>query len=322
MNQLRKSKSTFHNLREVNSLTYRGLIYKIKHRIRHKLEKYPNFQKFTTSLYLQYCSLTGFLHILPDYYIIGFPKCGTTSLHEYLGRHPCVHNPVGKEFDFFDRLYFRGLNWYRVHFPFTFHKDLVKNILKKDFITGEATPRYIVHPHALQRIKKTTPQAKFIILLRNPIDRAFSHHAMNLDSDYEYLSFEDALKREKQRINGRYEKMQKNENYYSWDYDIYAYLEHSIYYPKIKRWFSEFPRDQFLIIQTEEFEKDIQKTYKKVLQFLNLPEWKLDTIKFYKKRDYRGSKIDPSTRKQLAEFFRSHNERLHELLGVNFHWDE
>ena len=151
--------------------------------MRHKLEKYPKLQKLVTFVYMKYCGATGFLHVKPDFYIIGFAKCGTTSLFEYLISHPNIHPPKGKEIDFFDRLYSRGINWYKVGFPFTIQKFIEKVFFRKKFLTGEATPRYIEHPHAINRIKQTTPNAKFIILLRNPIDRAFSQHNMNVKND-------------------------------------------------------------------------------------------------------------------------------------------
>jgi len=254
--------------------------------------------------------------------IIGFPKCGTTSLYEYLIQHPFVLSAAGKEIDYFDRLYDRGISWYKMAFPSSMTKFYYKNILKKQFVTGEATPRYMVHPHALKRIQMTLPNTKFIVLLRNPIDRAYSHYTMNVKNDYEHRTFEDALDHEKERTLGRYEKMQKNENYYSWDYDLYAYLEHGIYVDKLKRWMSVFPKEQFLIIQSEEFSKDPSKVYNETLQHLELPEWKLKEYKRYKKLDYKDKNIDPQLRKKLEGFFKPHNEKLFEFLGKRFDWED
>ena len=290
--------------------------------VRKKLEKRRRLQQFSTSLYLKYCSLTGCFHVLPDFLIIGFVKCGTTSLYQYLIQHPDVFSAKGKEIDYFDRLYQRGLNWYRVGFPFKPQKSFVKNILKKNFLTGEATPRYIEHAHALDRIKKTIPNAKFIVLLRNPIDRAFSHYNMNMTSEYEYLTFEDALKHEEKRIHGRYEKMQRVENYYSWDHDLYGYLKHGIYVKYLKRWMDVFPREQFLILQTEEFKKNTSVVYNKALQFLNLTKYDLKEYPMHKKIEYKKRVMKPETRKQLNEYFKPHNEELYKFLGTNFHWDE
>jgi len=290
--------------------------------LRHKLDKHRKLQKISTSFYLKYCSITGWSHTLPDYLIIGFPKCGTTSLHEYLTQHPSIYPPLGKEIDYFDRLYSKGVNWYKVRFPLLSKKFFIKKVLCKDFITGEATPRYIEHPHTLNRIKKTIPGAKFIVLLRNPIERSFSHYNMNIRNGYECHTFEDAIKHEKDRIKGRYEKMLNNQNYYSWDYDLFGYLEHSNYFEKLKKWMSEFPREQFLIIQSEDFLKNPSIIYHIVLKFLNLPKWESSEYKLYKKREYKHSKISPTLKKELVEYFRPHNEKLYKLLGTNFHWED
>ena len=290
--------------------------------LRRKLEKHRKLQKISSSLYIKYCNLTGSLHVLPDFLIIGFVKCGTTSLYEYLMLHPNVYPPKGKEIDYFDRLYNNGPNWYKNSFPLKIKKYFLKNIFNKEFLTGEATPRYIEHPHTLQRIKSFIPNAKFIVLLRNPIDRAFSHYKMNLRNEYEYLSFEDAIKNEQQRIKGRHEKMSKNENYYSWDYDIYGYLEHGIYVNKLKTWMEVFPKEQFLIIQSEDFMENPSEVYKKSLKFLKLPSWNLNEYKQFKKSTQKEIQIDPSFRKQLKDYFKPYNDQLYQFLGINYHWNE
>lgn len=264
--------------------------------------------------------MTGWLHVMPNYLIIGFAKCGTTSLHEYLIQHPSIYPPQGKEIDYFDRLFSRGLSWYKVKFPLNFQKYFVTKFLKQPFITGEATPRYLQHPHSLQRIKQAVPESKFIVLLRNPIERAFSHYNMNLRNDYEYLSFKDAIKNEKMRLKGRYEKMSKNENYYSWNYDLFGYLEQGLYYQKLKPWFDSFPKEQFLIIQSEKFLENPSKIYHKTLQFLDLPKWEPEKYQLFKKRSYVQSKIDTKLRDDLIEYFQPHNEKLYELIGQNFDW--
>ena len=301
-------------------MTFNRFIYKKKTILRHKLEKYPKLQKIVTSIYLKYCNATGFLHTTPDFYIIGFAKCGTTSLFEYLISHPNVHPPKGKEIDFFDRLYSRGINWYKVGFPFKIQKFFDTVFLRKKFLTGEATPRYIEHPHAINRIKEITPNAKFIILLRNPIDRAFSQHNMNVKNDYEINNFSDALKEEPRRIANRIEKMSNDVSYYSWNFDLYAYLEHGIYVDKIKRWMEVFPKEQFFIIQSEEFLKNPSKIYNNVLEFLGLANWEPKEFVLYKKREYK-EKMNSDLRNELVEYFKPHNKRLYDFLGKSFDWN-
>lgn len=293
----------------------------IRKYVRHKLYEHPQQQKYVTSLYLKYCNLTGFLHGLPDFMIIGFPKCGTTSLYEYLIQHFSIFQPIGKEIDYFDRLYSKGLNWYKVRFPNKLQRFSIKNIHHKKFLTGEATPRYVEHPHALKRIKNTLPNCKFIVLLRNPIDRAYSHFNMNTQNGYEYMTFEKAIKSENERIKGRYQKMIKNNNYYSWDYDLFAYLDQGIYVDKLAKWFEIFPKDQFLLIQSEDFLRNPSKIYQKTLRFLNLAKWEPDTFTFFKKRSYKGNKIEPTLRKELKDYFQPHNERLYQLLDTRYDWE-
>ena len=301
-------------------MTFNRFIYKKKTILRHKLEKYPKLQKLVTFVYMKYCGATGFLHVKPDFYIIGFAKCGTTSLFEYLISHPNIHPPKGKEIDFFDRLYSRGINWYKVGFPFIIQKFIEKVFFRKKFLTGEATPRYIEHPHAINRIKQITPNAKFIILLRNPIDRAFSQHNMNVKNDYEINNFNDALKEEPRRISNRIEKMTNDITYYSWNYDLYAYLEHGLYVDKIKRWMEVFPKEQFLIIQSEEFFKNPSKTYNDVLEFLGLKLFSLKKFEI-KGKVNKNRTIDDDFRNELVDYYKPHNQKLYDFLGKSFDWN-
>lgn len=288
--------------------------------IRHKLDKHKKLQNLSTSLYLKYCNLVGPLHVLPNFMIIGFPKCGTTSLYDYLTQHPQITPPLGKEIDFFDRLYERGVNWYRVRFPgkaYNFFKHTASN---KKIFTGEATPRYVFHPLALQRIKKLIPDSKFIILLRNPIDRAYSHYNMNFQNGYEYRTFEDAIEHEEERISGRYQKMESTSNYYSWDFDLFGYLEQGKYAQYIKKWLNLFPKENFLILQSEEFLKNPQLVYHQTLDFLDLTKWEPEKYSQAKKRDY-SSPIDESLRIKLSKHFQKYNDDLYELIGKKFNWD-
>lgn len=127
---------------------------------------------------------------LPDFIIIGAQKCGTTSLFNYLSKHPDVSLPEEKEIHFFDKFYNKGINWYK------------KNFLNDGMLTGEATPYYIYHPHVTVRISSCCPNAKLIVMLRNPIDRAYSNFSMEKQRNNEPLAtFEEAIAAEPKRIN-------------------------------------------------------------------------------------------------------------------------
>jgi len=289
--------------------------------LRPRLSKHSKLHQLSIKLHRKYCSLTGNLHVLPDFYVIGAAKSGTSSLYEYIIQHPSIQPAVTKETHFFDRYYDRGINWYRVCFPFKSHKFIVKNLNKKKFITGEATPRYIDHPQAPKRIKELTPNAKFFVLLRNPIDRAYSQYNMNSRGDAETLSFEEAIKQETERTQGEYKKMEDDENYYSRPYFKYSYLERGIYVNKLQRWMKYFSKEQFLVIKSEDMLKKPNETYQQIVKFLNLAPWVLKEYKQYRAASYKKTLMNPETRKQLRDFFKPHNEKLYKFLGKNFEWD-
>jgi len=302
--------------------SYYQSTYKTREFLRPRLAKHQKLHNFIISLDRAYSNLTGFAHVLPDFYLIGAQKCGTSALYDYLVQHPCIHPCKTKEPRFFDKYYKRGVNWYKSCFPFTFQKNIESKMFHRKFLTGEATERYFEHPHVPQRIKKITPKAKFIILFRNPIDRAYSHYNMRYDSKKELLSFEQAINCEEERTKGEFIKMLKDKNYYSKDYFHHSYLERGIYFEKLKKWMSVFPKEQFLILKSEEFFKEPNMIYNQVLKFLNLPKWQLHEYKKIGAGVYKRHEIDSKLKKQLVEFYKPYNEDLNKLLGNKFNWNE
>lgn len=268
--------------------------------------------------YINYCKLKGPFHIKPDFLIIGGEKCGTTSLYEYLIQHPNILPAKGKEVYFFDKKFHNGFSWYRTFFPSILRKKYYNFVLKKKIITGEATPRYLNHPQAPKRISELLPDVKLIVLLRNPVDRAFSHYQMEFSNGREKLSFEKAIENEQERIGEEFNKMEMDGSYYSPSYYWFSHLEAGIYINQLKRWMEFFPKEQFLIIQSEELLEATTSTYNKILKFLNLPAYQLTNYKKYKSRNYE--KLDATLRKKLTDFFQSHNEKLYNFLGMDFGW--
>ena len=292
---------------------------KIRRSIRGKLSKHQKIHDTAIFAHNVYCSLTGSLHSLPDFYIIGAAKCGTTSLYQYLIRHPSVNPGIGKELHYFEELYYRGENWYRACFPFQFQKFFSKLTHDEIMISGDSTPRYIDHPLVPNRINKLTPNAKFIVMLRNPIDRAFSHYNMNIKHKYEKLSFEDAIKNEPDRIKSELDEMKKTGKV-SYKYYLYAYLDRGIYVKRLKQWMEIFPKENFFIIQSEDFFKDPSVYYNKTLEFLNLSKYELDKYGTHMEGRYNDTQIESKTREKLESFFKPHNDELNSFLKRDFHW--
>lgn len=258
--------------------------------------------------------------MLPDFLIIGAARCGTTSLYKYLIQHPNIAPATGKEVYFFDKKYSKGLNWYRSFFPFKSKTIFSSNSIEKKILTGEATPRYLYHPHSPKRIFKTLPNVKLIVLLRNPIDRAYSHYQMEVDHGHENLSFEEAIKKEESRVKHEIELMNNDENYYSVEFYRKSYLTRGIYVTQLKNWFKFFPRNQFLIIKSEDFYSNTPHVYNTVLKFLELPEFKLQHYKQFKMRQY--SSMTNEIRKKLLDYFVPYNKELYKLIAINFNWEE
>jgi hypothetical protein len=232
---------------------------------------------------------------LPDFVIIGAQKGGTSFLYHLLTCHPLIEPAARKELHFFDKpeRFDNGARWYRRCFPKSGWKEGQRSI------TGEATPSYLFDPPVAKRMAEVVPQARLIVLLRNPIDRAFSHYQMQVKRGTEPLTFGEAI-----------------EQHYS------SYVSRGIYVDQLLRWFEFFSKEQILILKSEDFFGRPVETLKVVLNFLDLPDWQPEASELQQRRHtgaYR-QKMDPFTRQRLEAYFEPHNKRLYECLDVDFGW--
>jgi hypothetical protein len=251
---------------------------------------------------------TSFARPLPDFLILGAQKAGTTALYAYLRWHPEIMGPSWKEVSFFDRHYGRGVRWYRGHFP----------LRSRGRIVGEASPGYLFHPLAPARVRETVPDAKLIVLLRDPVDRALSHYHHEVALGREPLSFEDALDAEPERTRGEEERMAREPGYFSHAWWDHTYLARGRYAEQLERWFGVFPREQLLGVASEELAADTAGTYQRVLDFLGAPTHGLRDYPRVYEQEY--TEMAPETRARLAREFAEPNRRLYELLGRELGW--
>ncbi len=234
----------------------------------------------------------------PNFLILGAQKAGTSSLYAYLTQHPQILPPLRKELEFWSWKFYHGLDWYLAQFP--------KLTVEGPYKTGEACPNYFDFPDTPERLASHCPKIKFIILLRNPVDRAISHYHHWRKIHQENDSLEVALQKNRQNLqpNSRYNGVPKN------------YLERGVYADHLRRWFSYFPRKQFLIVQSEAFYSNPEQTLRQVYQFLGLPHHQLRDYPQYNQGHYPPS--EAKTRQFLAEFYAPYNRDLAELLGQEF----
>jgi hypothetical protein len=238
----------------------------------------------------------------PDFLIIGAAKCGTTSLYNYLIEHPDVAGASAKELRFFDAKFHRGWAWYLAQFPER----------GKAQIVGESSPNYLFDPSVPARVKATLPNAKLIVLLRNPVDRAFSQYTFR-GRRLETASFIDEMLADIARWRSTGMAVAKVEGSPS-------YFARGIYADQLERWFAHFQPDQFHIIRSEDLFTEPEPVFRSVLEFLGLHVWRPENFRAFNAGTYAG--MEQETRQLLARIYAPHNRRLESLLGRDFGWDE
>ncbi len=247
---------------------------------------------------------------LPDFLIIGAQKAGTTSLHAYLGEHPRVLSPATKEIHYFDSEFRRGSSWYRAHFP---------RSTEAGSLSGEATPYYLFHPLVPQRAADLLPGCGLIVILRNPIDRAFSHHNHERALGFEQLDFERAIAAESERLKGEEERLVREPHYRSFAHQHHSYLARGRYAVQLERWLALFDRDRLLVLSAEQLFAEPVTVAREAQDFLGLEGRVPGDLSARNARAY--APIAAEVRAGLRREFEPHNQRLYELLGRDFGWD-
>ena len=263
---------------------------------------------------------TTAMRALPDFLIIGTQRGGTTSLYRYLEQHPAVLPAVlNKGIHYFDTNYGKGPNWYRSHFPTTASKAFRRRRAGEPVLTGEGSPYYAFHPLAPGRITELLPNGRFILILRDPITRAHSQYQHEIARGFESLSFEEALKKEPERLAGEEERLIADPSYYSYEHQHHSYVARGMYLDQIRRWHEAVPHERLLILDSTAFFSDPDAAYREVLRFLGLSERSLATYDKMNAHSYDRMSADELT--FLRSSFEAANRDLFEYLGRRFPWD-
>jgi len=255
-------------------------------------------------------AITGPLRVLPDFIIIGTMKSGTTSLYYDICEHPCVESASYDEIGYFDVNYHLGLNWYRSMFPTIIKKNKVIKKFGK-FMTGEDTPFYFWNSKAIERIHKDLPNIKLIVILRNPIDRAYSEYQNGIRNGTENRIFEDV-------INDEIKNIKNNTLTIGSCSEINSILARGIYHIQLELWKKRFDTNQILVIQTEMFSKNTSNIMNDIFKFFDLPKYIIK--KNRKSKSFIYPEMKKETRDLLSGFFNSYNEKLYKILGYRFNW--
>ncbi len=256
-----------------------------------------------------YRQLTAPQRPLPNCIIAGAQKAGTTSLFDYLGGHPQCARSYTKEVHYFDDAHERGESWYRKHFPLAGQKRIV----------FESSPYYMFDPRVPRRVHSLLPNVKLIFLLRNPINRAYSHYQHSVRRGHEPLPFEEALEIEQERVAGEQQRLLDDPGLRSDSHRWYSYATRGHYAVQLEAWLKCFSREQVFIVQAERLFKRPDAAFAEVLDFLELDQWQPADFGSHNRGRY-SEPMSPAAVARLREEFREPNERLFELLGARFEW--
>lgn len=259
--------------------------------------------------------------VLPDFLIIGAMKSGTSSLFHTLQQHPGIASPSTKEIHFLDNpVFYRfGEAWYRSHFPTRNAMAALSNQLGYRAVSGEGTPAMISNFYAINA-GRHLPRARLIAVLRNPVDRAYSHyHHMRRSIFGEPLSFWDALQAEQSRTAHDIWLDHHAPQRAGRKHKLYSYGQRGMYIDQLENWLRYFPRERLKLLHYDELIADTGGMCNEVAEFLGLPPHNFDAPQRRNTGHYTEP-MDTQCREYLTELFRPYNRRLFEFLGEDWGW--
>jgi hypothetical protein len=289
------------------------------------------FAKYAAQ-YLRPCLIRLGYYSRPTFLIIGTQKGGTVALRKYLARHQNIVPAKKKEVGYFDQdiSYRRGNRWYHGHFP-------LPHRLGRRGVTFEATPEYLYYPKAAQRIFSYDPALKLIVLLREPVERAFSAWNMFRTLRREHPDYLRAILPEcDQMLQEAISQMLSGDSFPEFDQAVRdeihgalsassalepSYVRRGLYQEQLLRYLQWFAREQILVLDSARLKRDLGNVLPEVVRFLGLPEYAALPVDLplFHIGEYE-QQIADNTRGFLREFYKPHNEKLYEMLGRDFGW--
>jgi hypothetical protein len=258
----------------------------------------------------------------PDFLLVGAKRGGTTSLWRYLGEHPDVlplypRPEQRKGMYYFDEQFARGDRWYRSHFPTRTRRDRPR-AWGAPAVVGEATPYYLYHPLAPVRAHAVVPDARILVVLRDPVERAYSHYKERCANDTEPLAFADAVAAEPDRLAGEAARIEAEPGYVSFVHRHCSYVDQGRYAPMLERWFAAYGRDRVLVEISEEMYADPQSTFDRVTDHLGIRRHALRDTRAHNAEPARD--LDDATRARLVELLAPDVRATEALLGRALPW--
>jgi Sulfotransferase domain len=265
----------------------------------------------------EFGAMTERLRLRPGFIMIGVQRSGTTSMFRMLEAHPQVVHAHRKQVNYFDLNYARGMSWYYGHFPVASRARHSAGGFGEP-VAFEASGYYIYHPFALERMARDLPDMRLVVMLRDPIERAYSAYKHEYARGYEAETFERALELEDSRLAGEVDRMREDIGYESHSHRHHSYKHRGLYAQQLQRAFGHYPRSQVHVLDSELYFSEPAKEYGKLLEFLGLRPFQ--PAQFAKLNARPGAPMQAETRAMLREYYRPHDESLAELLGRTPSW--
>jgi hypothetical protein len=257
--------------------------------------------------------------MLPGVLIVGAQRCGTTSMYRTLSQHPAVLKAVlHKGVHYFDMNYERGLGWYQAHFPLLVSARRASRAAGDPALTFESSPYYLFHPCAAERIARDLPGVKLLVLVRDPVERAYSAHAHELARGFETEPFDRALELEPLRLSGEAERMASDPTYLSHSHQHHAYRARGRYADQLDRLEDAVGAERIHVVDSGDFFTKPEPVYDEVLDFLGLANHGYPAFDRHNARP--RSPMSESLRAELTDYFDPADQKLTRWLGRDPSW--
>lgn len=277
----------------------------------------PRATRAAKGCVLAWGRLTAPRRALPSFLVIGAQRSGTTSLFRALSDHPQVFRPtVSKGIGYFDVNHVRGPRWYRAHFPLVSH---VRRHAGERGQCFESSGYYSFHPAAADRIARELPDVKVVLMVRDPVERAYSAWKHEKRRGFEDLDFAEALAREPERLEGEVERLLADPAYESYEHRHHAYCGRGRYADQVRRFQDALGPAQVYVLDADRFFAHPEAELSALLAWLGL-EPTGGTVGRWNATE-PGS-IDPDVRAALTAQFEAADSDLARLTGRLPSWRE
>jgi hypothetical protein len=247
---------------------------------------------------------------LPTTVIVGAQKAGTTQLYAYMVKHPRCWEAAEKEVDYFSKRPHRSIRWYRSRFPMRWR------VAWRQGHVLEASPSYLPTPSALRKMQKVLPNARVIVLLRDPVSRAFSHYQHKKTRHLEPRSFEQVVEDE---IRSNAFPAKRGVALAESVAPMLGYVARGYYALQLELLFKLYRKNRVLVIDSASLFEDTAAACNRVFDYMGLEDFDVETGKVYNRGFYKET-IDPRVAQRLRDHYRPYDALLADLCDKPFAW--